>query len=50
MSNWSMSNSSGSYFAPNSTSSFETTPIKGNQRPNDSGMGSVLINDTIVGQ
>ena len=53
LSNWSMSNTSGSYFAPNCTSSFMATPIKGNlsgKRPNDSGMGSVLINDTIVGQ
>ena len=35
------------------TSSFMATPIEGNQNnklPNDSGMGSILINDTIVGQ
>ena len=53
MCNWSISNTSGSYFAPNSTSSFMATPIKGNQsgkRPNESGMGSVLIKYTIVGQ
>ena len=48
-SNWSMSYTSVSYF----TSSFMATPIVGNQNnklPNDSGMGSILINDTIVGQ
>ena len=48
-----MSNTRGSYFAPNSTCSFMATPIKGNlsgKRPNYSGMASVFLNDKLVGQ